>query len=299
MVDGLPDPARALTAALDVVPDHVVLLSEDGHILFANAAWRAFARTNGGQAREWRGVDYLAAGSRTTDDGTPSDPVTVGIRDVLAGRREHYEQEYACHAPDRLRWFAIRVARVDVDGVGAVVTHSDVSRTRSTSYVLGWSASHDPRTGLLTAEAIEAHTHQMLAEGRGVTTMRLVLDRDLPADHERSVALAATTLMALFPPPTSIGRIEGGLVIVQGGASDGDLLRALQTTYDAIADGLPDHRVHLIGERLSPAPRPTQSQLPTAPTSVRPAVRAPSELARRDSPDGPATSRTRPTSGVA
>jgi hypothetical protein len=249
MLGKLPDALAALVAALDAVPEHVVLLDEDGRILHANAAWRAFARKNGSTVEDWTGMDYLVA----SDD---TDLVTAGVRGTLSGDREAFEHEYACHAPDELRWYRLRATRVDVEGVGAIVTHTDVSGSRSVDVVLGRAATHDAGTGLFNDRAINAHAQRMVVEGRGVTVVRVTLDDQEDDGEDDAIAPIATTLAERFPSTTTIGRVPRGLLLVQGGESDEELLETLRLTYEAIARVAPSRRVTLTGERLSRGERP-------------------------------------------
>lgn len=246
----VPPAARALAAALDAVPDHVVVLSTEGRILHANEAWRRFARENGGD-RPWTGVDYLAAGRAAGTDGGPADPMDGAIRDVLAGRRDRFEHEYDCHAPDRLRWYRLTVTRVDVPGIGAVVAHTDVSDVRATPAVLGRRAVRDEPTGVLRGDVLETHARQMVAEGRGVTVVRVRLPEAIGPGPDDVPVRAAAMLVELFPAPAAIGRSDDGLVVVLGGASDDELLEALGTTYGAFGHAFPGLRVTITGERLS------------------------------------------------
>jgi PAS domain-containing protein len=250
MLDGLPDAAAALAAALDAVPEHVVLLDEEGRIVHANAAWRAYARENGSTVERWAGVDYRAA----SDDA--DDAVARGVRETLSGERDGFEHEYACHAPDELRWYRLRATRVDVPGVGAVVTHTDVSTSRTVDVVLGRSATHDARTGLYNDRAINAHARRMVVEGRGVTVVRVTLDESEADGEDDAIAPIATTLAERFPSTTTIGRVPRGLLLVQGGETDEELLETLRRTYEAIARVAPARRVTLTGERLSRGERP-------------------------------------------
>jgi hypothetical protein len=250
MRDDAPDALKAMAAALDVVPDHVVVLAEDGRILHSNAAWRRFARENGGD-RDWSGVDYLAAGDGADPDADGPDPMSRGIRDVLEGRRELFEHEYDCHAPDELRWYRMTATRVDVRGVGAVIAHRDVSGARSTASILGRRATHDEVTGVLTVDVIDTHARRMITEGRGVTVVRVRLHDEPTRDLDDALARAASTLEALFPAPATIGRTEHGLVVVQGGETDEELLAALGATYRTFAADFPHLHVTITGERLS------------------------------------------------
>jgi PAS domain-containing protein len=109
---------------LDALPAHVALLDSQGTIIAVNRAWREFARLNllGGNAGV--GENYLAVCERSFRSGVPEvEGISVGIRDVLTGHCELFEQEYSCHSPDEQRCFRLTVSAIRGEGpAGAVVT---------------------------------------------------------------------------------------------------------------------------------------------------------------------------------
>ncbi len=120
-------------ATLDSLTAHICVLDERGVILSVNAAWRHHAAKNGGQAAcVNEASNYLAACEQGARDGSPgAAEFALGLQEVLARRRDSYQAEYPCHAPDRPRWYAARIARLA--GVGplrVVATHFDITQRK-------------------------------------------------------------------------------------------------------------------------------------------------------------------------
>jgi len=49
------------------------------------------------------------------------------LREVLAGRRQHFELDYPCHSPDQPRWFVVRVSRMAGPGPVRIVVATTTS----------------------------------------------------------------------------------------------------------------------------------------------------------------------------
>jgi GGDEF domain-containing protein len=229
----VPALLAALVAALDAVDDHVVVLDEAGRVVHANVAWQRFALDNGWEESRWVGMDYLAGSA--ADVGSlgvaglqvgGDDPVTDGIREVLAGRRVRYATEYDCHAPDELRWFRLRATRIDVPGVGAVVTHTDVTHRRLAERALEHGATHDELTGLANRSAVQQAVAEMLRGGLVVGILSLRLEaiagdgRPLP---DAAIVETAELLAELFPAPAVTARYthDRFVVVAAGMTEDG------------------------------------------------------------------------------
>jgi len=114
---------------LDALPAHVALLDAQGTIIVVNRAWREFARLNLLDGNSGVGENYLEVCERSFRSGVQeAEGISVGIREVLAGRREGFEQEYSCHSPTEHRWFRLMVSAIGGEGpAGAVVMHVDVT----------------------------------------------------------------------------------------------------------------------------------------------------------------------------
>lgn len=244
---GRPRPAllAAVVAALDVVADHVVLLDPTGHVVHVNVAWQRFSLDNGGDPTAWLGVDYVAASAAPCDDAGVADPIADGLRDVLAGRRTRFEVDYDCHAPDELRWFRLLAVRTELPGVGAIVTHTDITPQRLAERALEHHAIHDRATGLRNRVSLEQQMLQLVAERRTVDALRVDLARpqnaaDLVPDED--VAQVGMILRELFPAPATLGRWGSArLLVVLAGAADDELdesVEILRTTLDVLHPGL-------------------------------------------------------------
>ncbi|MGZ8993217.1 MAG: ATP-binding protein [Burkholderiaceae bacterium] len=122
-----------LHACIDAVSSHIAVLDKDGVILAVNDAWRRFADEN-----QFAGVNY-GIGSNYVDACQPTSgesadclAAVAGLRDVLHGRRAHFELEYPCHAPTGKRWFVFRVTRIVPPGrARLVVAHENVTERRA------------------------------------------------------------------------------------------------------------------------------------------------------------------------
>ena len=142
------------------------MISADGIILAVNAAWRASATANGGCLQTCGvGVDYLAICDGATgawSDGARE--VADGLRAVLAGRRPRFEFEYPCDTPTEQRWFSLRVLP-QPGGVGAVVSHHDVTALKCSERELSHRSMYDHLTDLPNRALLTDRLEQALAAG--------------------------------------------------------------------------------------------------------------------------------------
>jgi GGDEF domain-containing protein len=242
----VPTLLAAVVAALDAVDDHVVILDPQGRVVHANVAWQRFALNNGWENPRWVGMDYLGAGVPRVDGS--EDSVTAGIRSVLEGRRERYVAEYDCHAPDELRWFNMRVTRIAVPGVGAVVTHTDVTHRRLAERALEHRATHDELTGLANRASVQQSVAEMLRAGQvvGILSVRLEVAAGAGAQlQDPAIREAAHLLQELFPAPAVTARYaHDRLVVAAAGMTDEGLSLSETIVRTALRDRLwDDHGV--------------------------------------------------------
>ncbi len=123
-----------LGSVLDALGASIAVLNGEGRILAVNQAWRQFAAREGlAAAKASVGASYLGAcDTRHAVGAEHAGRAAQGIREVLAGRRGSFELEYPCHAPDRQRWFLMRVTPVEgASEAAAVVSHVDVTSLRA------------------------------------------------------------------------------------------------------------------------------------------------------------------------
>ena len=110
---------------MDSLLAHIAILDEHGTIIAVNAAWRRFAKSEGGDS-DYIGSNYIAVCLAATDPVAAV--VARGIGAILAGAREVLQLDYSCHSPSQQRWFLLRATRFAGSGpVRVVVLHADMT----------------------------------------------------------------------------------------------------------------------------------------------------------------------------
>jgi PAS domain S-box-containing protein len=131
--EGLRRIGHFLSATIDSLAAHIVVLDSTGAIVAANAAWRRFTKENHGDERaSGVGINYLAVCQTAAANGVAeASTVALGIRRVLAQQEKEISLTYTCHSPSEERWFTVRVTGFENDGTTwAVVAHEDVTALR-------------------------------------------------------------------------------------------------------------------------------------------------------------------------
>jgi PAS domain S-box-containing protein len=130
----LKENARFTEDVLNSLTARVAVLNEHGTIIEVNEAWRQFGRENGVSAEQhdFVGANYMevcAAAARVDDDALARE-TAAGLRELLAGTRDHFILEYPCHSPIAQRWFKLRASRLTGSRKGAVVSHQDITERK-------------------------------------------------------------------------------------------------------------------------------------------------------------------------
>ncbi len=122
---------RLLQSFLEALPDPCVVIDPAGRLLAVNRAWQDLPRTNeaAAAARNPSGMDYLTMFLSTSADESVTRAL-IGIKSVLSGQRDHYEQEYIIPAPGILRWFRMTVREWRQFGASAIIFHRDITSER-------------------------------------------------------------------------------------------------------------------------------------------------------------------------
>lgn len=151
-----------LQKVLDSVSEHIVVIDEDGVILFTNRAWDAFGQANlAANSRDWRGVNYLEVCEQAADTGDDFGRKAVdGIRGVMLGS-EAFHLEYPCHDPEAMRWFMMSVTTFRYESANfIVISHKDITeRKRVEMQALNLSRL-DGLTGLFNRRHFDQFLHE-------------------------------------------------------------------------------------------------------------------------------------------
>lgn len=131
---------------LDSVADAIVVIDGAGLIVMVNAAWRKFTLVNALELgilepRIDVGSNYLDVCQFGKYDCISHSPDTRdGIEAVLSGQLPAFNTEYACHTPNQLRWFSMKVTPLIDGSSGAVIVHTDVTARRKMENALRLAA---------------------------------------------------------------------------------------------------------------------------------------------------------------
>jgi PAS domain S-box-containing protein len=110
---------------LDSLSSNIAILDKHGTIIAVNAAWRRFAKSEGGES-DYIGRNYIAVCEAAADP--LATVVARGLGEILAGSRRELLIDYPCHSPSEQRWFLLRAIRYAGAGpLRVVVLHADMT----------------------------------------------------------------------------------------------------------------------------------------------------------------------------
>ncbi|MBK1716085.1 ATP-binding protein [Thiocystis violacea] len=123
---------------LDALTAHLAVLDDQGVITLVNAAWRRFAKQNGGNGSCQPGTNYLAVCRRAIRD--TSDPYAQaslqGIQAVLDRQQPLFELQYPCDSPTEARWFEMRAFPLSGARPGALIAHEEITERKGSEQAL-------------------------------------------------------------------------------------------------------------------------------------------------------------------
>lgn len=120
-------------AILDSLPAHIAVLDKYGTIVAVNGPWKHFAEENGLPESEsvCAGTSYTAVCQLAADMADPlAREALEGIQSVIQGKREDFTLEYPCHSPTQNRWFLMTVVHPHFNGLGAIISHANITERR-------------------------------------------------------------------------------------------------------------------------------------------------------------------------
>lgn len=107
----MTDTYKFLKLVLDTIPEHIVVIDNEGNILFVNRSWSSFGQNNENLVEgDWTGLNYLKIHDEAAASGDDFGlKAASGIRKVINSEQLEFSLEYPCHSPNDKRWFMMRV----------------------------------------------------------------------------------------------------------------------------------------------------------------------------------------------
>ncbi len=239
---------RWLQQVLNAMSEQIAVLGRHGTILMVNEAWQRFGRENGNPEPVGFGVNYLEVCRRASmhraESAEQARRVLAGLRTVLDGTCQRFQEEYACHSPGEQRWFVVTATPLTVGTGGALITHVDITDRKIREQEILRQAQEDPLTGLANRRHIEAQALQVLAGARRAGGSAAVVAIDLDGfkaindtfgHHAGDLVLRgiAARLAAKTRPPGLLARIGGDELVALLPGADARTAQAAVETYRA------------------------------------------------------------------
>lgn len=137
---------------IDTVPETICVLDKTGVIIAVNQAWRDFYDANHDDPQSINyalGSNYLkVCESACGTDSTEAALMAQGLGAVLAGERDEFSLEYACHSPIEKRFFFARVKRFPGNSGHVLLAHGNITERKMIELELVRMAHTDVLTGL-------------------------------------------------------------------------------------------------------------------------------------------------------
>jgi len=117
---------------LNSLPEHIVVLDEQGVVCAVNELWLRFGRENEAVTNSVTvGVNYLDVCRRSSEAGDKdAAEVLEKLQDLLAGRIDRCVVEYPCPSPDCERWYLMHAQRLIHGSRGAILSHVDITERK-------------------------------------------------------------------------------------------------------------------------------------------------------------------------
>ena len=115
-------------------PEHIAVLDKKGEIKAVNTAWKRFAQDANAHrlANNSVGLNYRTICETATAQPDDIDAMTAwqGIETVINKKSNTFTFEYSCNAPNRKRWFRMRVYPMIEPNEGVVVAHENITNQK-------------------------------------------------------------------------------------------------------------------------------------------------------------------------
>ncbi|EON93604.1 diguanylate cyclase [Marinobacter lipolyticus SM19] len=147
---------------LDSITEHIVVIDNQGRILFVNKSWEIFGQDNGCVINnDWLHQNYLENCDRAARQGDESaQEAAKGIRSVIEERVSFFNHEYPCHSPQKERWFTMRVTPFNLaTSLFYVITHHDITDRKLAEQEVLRLSGVDTVTGLENRRSFDQKLH--------------------------------------------------------------------------------------------------------------------------------------------
>lgn len=121
---------KRLQDIVDALHEHIAVLDPSANIMMVNEAWKRFRRTNSSTECEDSdiGTNYLdACRPIAGPDNEYAERARKGIKAVLEGSSPLFSMQYPCHSQTEKRWFVMNISQIAGHGLGAVVSHTNIT----------------------------------------------------------------------------------------------------------------------------------------------------------------------------
>ncbi len=234
---------------LESLATPTAVVDGDAVIREVNRAWRDRAAGAGADPTDVGvGVDYHAVCERSRDRGCQDAEVVLSALDrVLTGASASERLDYRMEGEDTA-WWELRIAALEMEQGGAVLTHTDVTWRHETQALLQKQAHTDPLTGLANRSGLLVAGEGALARarrsGRDVTVLFADLDAFKPINdrhgHEAGdevLRTSAARLQAVTRETDCVARVGGDeFVVVCEDLSEEEITGLATRIGDALAE---------------------------------------------------------------
>jgi len=181
-VDSGREPELLARSTLEMLPEHIATLDENGVIIAANRHWNDFSAANplvGKRAAE--GSNYLVLCDEAEGEGAEyAKAFAAGIRSILNGGNELFTMEFPCNSGETQLWYQGRVSRFAAGGrARLVVVQNNITDLKEAERDVQKLAYYDPLTGLPNRFLMHDRLGQSLARANRSKNLAAVLLLDL------------------------------------------------------------------------------------------------------------------------